>query len=243
MKTSPRASCLNKLDMAFLFVQLLLSRAPLGRFWFDRNNPPTLYLAQLIGPLRAGYYLMGALLTDLLQRAQRSRRLVSLQTPAGTILGYVLSHNPELVLLRTITRQGMLTSVRSISLDEVSQVHFDDRYMRLIELKEHNPDAIFGLAAAPDGLEHQYLTVPVLLHRALEVRQLVQLITTSENDPYGYVLRLTDDELLFEAYTLYGDADGHSVLRVEDVRSVVWSDEETRTIELLLKQRAAQTGQ
>ncbi|KUG07552.1 hypothetical protein ASU33_14545 [Solirubrum puertoriconensis] len=178
-------------------------------------------------------------MVDLLQRAQRNRRMVSVQTGGGTFLGYVLSYNPELLMMRTVTRQGMLTSVRSINLGEVSQVHFDDKYVRLIEFKEHNPDAVFGLAAAPDGLEHQYLTVPALLQRAMEVRQLVQLITSSDNDPYGYIVRLTDDELLLEAYTTYGDADGHSVLQVDDVRNVVWSDEDTRTIELLLKQRAA----
>jgi hypothetical protein len=59
---------------------------------------------------------MGALLTDMLQRAQRSRRVVSMQTGNGTFLGYVLNHNPELVVLRTITRQGLLTGVRTLSL-------------------------------------------------------------------------------------------------------------------------------
>ena len=183
---------------------------------------------------------MGALLTDLLQRAQRQRRIVALQAGADTLLGYVLSHNADLVLLRTITRQGMLTGVRSIALAEVAQVHFDDKYVRLIEFKEQHPEAVYGLPTAPDGLEQHYLAVPALLQRALEVRQLVQLVThNSHNDPYGYVTRLTDDELLLEVYTGFGEADGHSVLQVEDVRSVVWSDEETRTIELLIRQRRA----
>ncbi|GAB2968496.1 hypothetical protein GCM10027048_44210 [Hymenobacter coalescens] len=184
---------------------------------------------------------MGALLTDLLQRAQRSRRVVALQAAGEMYLGYVLSHNPDVVLLRSITRQGTLTGVRSLSLHEVTQVHFDDKYVRLIEFKEHNPEAVFGVAPAPDGLEQQYLSVPALLQRAQEVHQLVQLITTnSNNDPYGYVVRLTDDELLLEVYTAFGEPDGHTVLQVEDVRSVVWSDEDTRTIELLLKQRRAE---
>lgn len=183
---------------------------------------------------------MGALLTDLLQRAQRQRRIVALQAGADMLLGYVLSHNPDVVLLRTITRQGMLTGVRSIALPEVSQVHFDDKYVRLIEFKEQHPEAVYGLPSAPDGLEQHYLSVPVLLQRALDVRQLVQLVThNSHNDPYGYVARLTEDELLLEVYTSFGEADGHSVLQVEDVRSVVWSDEETRTIELLIRQQRA----
>jgi len=185
---------------------------------------------------------MGALQTDMLQRAQRNRRVVSLQTSGGLFLGYVLSHNPELLVLRTITRQGLLTGVRTISVNTISQVHFDDRYVRLIEFKEHNPEAVYGLPAAPDGLENQYLTVPVLLQRAQEVHQLVMLETPTDADLYGYVVRLTDDELLLEVYTQYGEPDGRTVLNLDDVRSVIWSDEDTRTIELLLKERGTTEG-
>ncbi|MCR5886448.1 hypothetical protein LRS06_01395 [Hymenobacter sp. J193] len=180
---------------------------------------------------------MGALLTDLLQRAQRSRRIVALQTGGGMFLGYVLSFNPELLVLRAITRQGLLTGVRSISLSEVTQVHFDDKYVRLIEFKEHNPEVVYGVAAAPEGLDQQYLTIPALLQRAQEVRQLVLLETMTDNDLYGYITRVTEDELLVEVYTQYGEADGHTVLDLDSVRNVVWSDEDTRTIELLLKQQ------
>jgi len=182
---------------------------------------------------------MGALQTDMLQRAQRTRRVVSLQTSGGLFLGYIVSHNPELLVLRTITRQGLLTGVRTISISTISQVHFDDRYVRLIEFKEHNPETVYSLPAAPDGLENHYLTVPVLLQRALEVHQLIMLETQDSNDLYGYVLRLTDDELLLEVYTQYGEPDGRTVLNLDDIRSVIWSDEDTRTIELLLEQRGA----
>ncbi len=111
---------------------------------------------------------------------------------------------------------------------------------KLAEFKEQHPEAVYGLPSAPDGLAEHYLSVPALLQRALEARQLVQLVThNSQNDPYGYLTRLTEDELLLEVYTAFGEPDGHSVLQVEDVRSVVWSDEETRTIELLIRQRRA----
>jgi hypothetical protein len=186
--------------------------------------------------------MMGALQTDMLERARRKRRVVSLQTNGGLFLGYVLSHNPELLVLRTITRQGLLTGVRTIGMNTISQVHFDDRYVRLIEFKETNPEAVYGLPSAPDGLADRYLTVPVLLQRAQEVRQLIMLETQGDNDLYGYVLRLTEDELLLEVYTQYGEADGHTVLSVDDIRSVIWSDEDTRTIELLLKQRGPNEG-
>ncbi|WP_219601067.1 hypothetical protein [Hymenobacter sp. DG01] len=180
---------------------------------------------------------MGALLLDLLQRAQRSRRVVSLQTSGGAYLGYVLSQNPEMILLRTITRQGLLTGVRTVELSAVLQAHFDDRYMRLIEFKEHNPEVVYALPAAPEGLEQQYLTVSALLQRAQEARQLIQLETHSDHDLYGFVSRLTEDELMLEVYTQYGEPDGHSVLDVDSIRSVIWSDEDTRTIELLLRQQ------
>ncbi|RTQ52405.1 hypothetical protein EJV47_05160 [Hymenobacter gummosus] len=182
---------------------------------------------------------MGALLTDLLQRAQRSRRLVALKVGSDLLLGYVLSHNPDMLLVRTVTRQGVPSTVRSLHLHEVAQVYFDDKYVRLIEFKEQHPEIIFGAVPAPEGLGQQYLTVPALLQRALELRQLVQLLTSADNDPYGYVLRLTEDEVLLETYNDYGEPDGQVVLQIDDVSSVVWSDEDTRTIELLLRQRGA----
>jgi|GEM_PF-2328218 len=182
---------------------------------------------------------MGALLTDMLQRAQRSRRIVAVQTGGPMLLGYVLSHNPELLLLRTVTRQGLPTGVRTINMHSVTQVHFDDRYVRLIEFKEHNPEVVYARPAAPEGVEEQYLSIAGLLLRAQETHQLIQLETQAETSFYGYVVRLTDEEVLLEVYTQFAEPDGHSVLGLDDVRSVVWSDEDTRTIELLLKQPGA----
>ncbi|MBC6990268.1 MULTISPECIES: hypothetical protein [Hymenobacter] len=180
---------------------------------------------------------MGALLIDMLQRAQRSRRVVAMQSGGIMFLGYVVSFNPELVVMRTITRQGLLTGVRTISLNSVSQVHFDDRYVRLIEFKEHNPEVVYARVGAPDGLDDQYLTVQALLQRAHESHQLVLLETHSDHSLYGYVVRLTEDELMMEVYTQYGEPDGHTVLDTDGISSLVWSDEDTRTIELLIRQR------
>ncbi len=182
---------------------------------------------------------MGALLTDMLQRAQRSRRIVAVQAGEPMFLGYVLSHNPELLVLRTVTRQGLLTAVRTISLGSVTQVHFDDRYVRLIEFKEHNPETVYARPAAPDGLDQEYLTIPALLQRARDTRQLVELETLSDTTFYCYIARLTEDELLLEVFTQYGEPDGHTVLGLDEVRNVVWSSEDTRTIEMLLKQPGA----
>ncbi|PJJ60062.1 hypothetical protein [Hymenobacter chitinivorans] len=182
---------------------------------------------------------MGALLTDLLQRAQRSRRVVAVQTGGPMFLGYVLSHNAELLLLRTLTRQGLPTGVQTLSMQTVTQVHFDDRYVRLIEFKEHNPEVVYGLPAAPDGISNDDLSVAALLQKAHETHQLLQLETYADTTFYGYVARLTEDELLLEVYTQFAEADGHSVMDVDSIRSVVWSNEDTRTIELLRKQPGA----
>ena len=180
---------------------------------------------------------MGDLLTDMLQRAQRSRRVVALQTSGNMFLGYVLSQNPELLVLRTITRQGLLTGVRTIDTASIQQAHFDDRYVRLVEFRENNPEVVYALPAAPAGLDEEFVTIARLLRRAQETRQLVQLELHTETSLYGYVARLTADELLLDVYTGYAEPDGQTVLDLDSVRSVIWSDEDTRTIELLLKQQ------
>ncbi|WP_227606479.1 hypothetical protein [Hymenobacter translucens] len=175
----------------------------------------------------------------MLQRTQRSRRIVAVQAGETMFLGYVLSHNPELLLLRTVTRQGLLTAVRTISMGSVTQVHFDDRYVRLIEFKEHNPETVYARPAAPEGLDQAYLSVPALLQRAQETRQLVELETLADTTFYCYIARLTEDELLLEVHTQFGEPDGHTVLGLDEVRNVVWSSEDTRTVEMLLKQPGA----
>ena len=178
---------------------------------------------------------MGILLNEKLKEAQSHRKIVSLHTSASTFLGYILSINPDVMVVRTITRQGLLTGVRSIKMEDLSRVDLDDRYVRLIEFKEHNPEIAFSQPAAPEGLDDEYLTVAVLLRKAQEAHHMVLLELNSDSF-YGYVEHLTDDELLLKVYTQYGEADGHTVLSIDSICSVVWSDENTRTVDLLLRQ-------
>lgn len=186
---------------------------------------------------------MGTFLIERIQQAQAARRIISLHTSSGTtFLGYVLSVNPEVLLLRSITRQGLLTAVRSLRMDDVVRVDFDDRYIRLVEFKENNPEIAVGQPTTPDGLANEYLTIPVMLRLAREAHQLVFVETTGEYDFYGYVAGLSDDEVLLNVYTQYGEADGQTVFGLDYVRSVVWSDEITRTIELLLRERGPRSS-
>lgn len=186
---------------------------------------------------------MGNLRLEKMQQAQAARKMLSLHTNSGTtFLGYVLSVNPDLLMLRSITRQGLLTGVRSIRMEDIQRVDFDDRYIRLVEFKEHNPEIAIGQATTPEGLDDEYLTMPALLRKAQEARQLVFLETNGDYDFYGYVLTISDDELLLEVYTQYGEPDGQTVLSIDYLRCVVWSDEITRTIELLLRERDKRAG-
>jgi len=180
---------------------------------------------------------MGNLLIDRLLHAQRNRKIVAIHTGEAMFLGYLLNINPELLVVRTITRQGLLTGVRSINMEDVQRVDFDDRYIRLIEFKEHNPEIAFGQPAAPDGIDTDYFTVTELLRKAKEARQLIFLETTLDDDFYGYVAAVGEDELQLEVYTQYAEEDGYTMLSIDKVRSVVWSDETTRAIELLLQQK------
>ncbi|GAA4022696.1 hypothetical protein GCM10022409_03100 [Hymenobacter glaciei] len=183
---------------------------------------------------------MGTLLIDQISQAQSSQKMISLHTTSGnTFLGYVLNLNPELLLLRSITRQGLLTGVRSIKMEDISRVDFDDRYIRLVEFKEHNPEIAIGQPTTPDVSATDYLTMTSLLQKAQQSRQLVFLETGGDYDFYGYVSDVSDDELLLEVYTQYGEADGKTVLAIDFIRNVIWSDEITRTIELLLRDNPA----
>ena len=122
-------------------------------------------------------------------------------------------------------------------MDDISRVDFDDRYIRLVEFKEHNPEIAFTQPSTPEGVDELYVTTESLLQKARETRQLVFVETISDIGYYAYIIQLTDDEVLLEVYTQYGEADGQTVLALERIRSIVWSDEDIKTIELLLRQK------
>ncbi|GAB3324969.1 hypothetical protein GCM10027511_33790 [Hymenobacter humi] len=152
-------------------------------------------------------------------------------------MGYVINYSDEIIMLRVINRDGMQTGIQSYHMEEVFQLDFDDRYIRNIELKENNLDKVYAGIKSPAFMEQEYLTIPLLLTRAMQLQQLVFLSTQVGADLYGYVRELTEQEVLLQCYTEYGEPDGLTVIRVDNIRNFVWSDEDTRMIELHLKQR------
>ena len=94
---------------------------------------------------------------------------------------------------------------------------------------------MYASVKTPSFLTVSELSTPYLLEMAREHEQLVYLSTYLSTSFYGYVRQLTEREALLECYTEFGVADGLAAIRVEDVRNVVWSDEDTRVIELHLK--------
>ncbi|MBJ6109299.1 hypothetical protein JAO73_09765 [Hymenobacter sp. BT523] len=183
---------------------------------------------------------MSELFIEMFKRAQQEKRLLGVRTTQSEgrfSVGYVINFSDELMMMRVINRDGMQTGIQSFNLEEIFQLDFDDRYIRNIELKEDNLDKVYAGIKSPAFMEQEYLTIPLLLSRAMEAGQLVYLTSQVGADLYGYIRQFTEQELLLECYTEYGEPDGLTVLRVENIRSFVWSDEDTRMIELHLKRR------
>lgn len=183
---------------------------------------------------------MPGLFTDILQRAQREKRLLGVRTSQADgrfSVGYVISYSDELLLLRVINRDGMQTGIQSYNRQDIFQLDFDDRYIRNIELKENNLDKVYAGLNAPAFMEQEYLTIPLLLSRAMQSRQLVYLTSQVGADLYGYVRQVSEEELLLECYTEFGEPDGITAIRVDNIQNFIWSDEDTRMIELHLKLR------
>ncbi|MBO3269397.1 hypothetical protein [Hymenobacter defluvii] len=176
---------------------------------------------------------------DLFARAQEEQRMVGIRSNAGEpgrfAVGFVQSYSEDVLLLRVINRDGMQTGMQSFNLSDVFQVDFNDQYIRNVEFKANNLDRVYASVKTPSFLTVSELSTPYLLEMAREHEQLVYLSTYLSTSFYGYVRQLTEREALLECYTEFGVADGLAAIRVEDVRNVVWSDEDTRVIELHLK--------
>lgn len=183
---------------------------------------------------------MPGLFVEIINRAQREQRLLGVRTSQADgrfSVGYVISYSDELLMLRVINRDGMQTGIQSYGMEEIFQLDFDDRYIRNIELKENNLDKVYAGLKSPAFMEQEYLTIPLLLERAMEARQLVFLTSQVGPDLYGYVRQLSEEQVLMECYTEYGEPDGLTAVRVDNIQHFVWSDEDTRMIELHLKRR------
>jgi len=177
---------------------------------------------------------------ELFLRAQQEQRIVGVRSNTGEpgrfSVGFVQSYNEEIILLRVINRDGMQTGLQSFTISDIFQVDFDDQYIRNVEFKANNLDRVYGSVKTPGFLTNaQALSIPYLLEMAREQRQLIYLSTYIGTSFYAYVAQLSEREGLLECYTELGLADGLAAIRVEDVRNVVWSDEDTRVIELHLK--------
>jgi hypothetical protein len=184
---------------------------------------------------------MGNLITELLESARVERRIVTLRTnpsePSRFALGYVVDHNDETVMLKMVNPNGLLHGLRAIRKSEIFQLDYDDRYIRNVELKENNLDKIYGRVKGLDFVEEVYLTIPEILAKSNQLQHVLYFYTYSGMNYYATVVRLTEDEFIADCYNEYGEPDGTSVFRLDDVKSVVWSDEDTRAIELRLALR------
>lgn len=184
---------------------------------------------------------MGTLISELLDKAKAEKRLVALRAnphePSSFILGYVLVHNDETITLRMINANGLVHGLRTIRTAEVFQVDYDDRYIRNVEVKENNLNKIYGRLKTPPVFSEQYITIPELFQKSQQLEHLLYFITYSGPGYYGIAKHLTEEELLVECCNEYGEPDGVSVFRLDDIKSVTWSDEDTRAIELRFRER------
>jgi hypothetical protein len=188
---------------------------------------------------------MGSLISELLDKAQAEKRIVALRTnpsePGSFVLGYIMGYNDETISLRAINSNGLVHGLRSIRTAEVFQVDYDDQYIRNVELKENNLDKIYGRLKSPAHFEEAYITIPELLQKSQHLQQLIYFITYSGPGYYAVVKQQTEEEILVECYDTYGRHDGISVFRVDDIKSIIWSDEDTRAIEIRFRERQRAT--
>ena len=189
---------------------------------------------------------MSGLFQEVFERARQEKRLLGVRTsqsdPSRFSVGYVLSFSDEVVVLRIINRDGMSTAIQSFNMADVFQVDYDDQYIRHVEFKADNLDKVYAGIKSPAFLEQEYITVPLLLARAHEQGQLVNVYTHLGMDYYGYVRRLMAEQVLMECYTEYGHPDGLVVFRIEDVRNFIWSNEDSRVLELRLSLQRGGVG-
>ncbi len=181
---------------------------------------------------------MKELFKKYLLKAKKENKLVSFRTNTEETekfsVGYIIGINDEIVNVKSVNPNGLSDGILMIRLKDIYEIDTDDKYIRRLELKIKNQKKILrDISVPPYFYDYEY-NMFLILQKSKEENQLIY-INFYHGGFYGYVKELTQEELLFEIYTEYGEYDGLSVFLIEDIKNIILDDIDNRSVELQKK--------
>jgi hypothetical protein len=173
-------------------------------------------------------------LLNQLKKVEKSNELIEIYTKEGDLSKFlvakVLKVSDEWVVVTTITTKGMYDGFLLIRLDDVLRLNFKTKYIEKAN----------KLYTAKKQKHAQYNEVQEdLLLGFLEFAQLnnfivsVQLLSSEDFDVQGYIKEIEKDLLIIETVNNYGEYDGESYLKLEDINMMTCDDEDDYCLKIL----------
>lgn len=172
-----------------------------------------------------------------LNKAKEHNKLVAIRTNIENAdkfsVGYILGLNDETISIKAINPQGLPDGVFTIQTKDLYGIDLDDIYIRKLEIREENSKKIFSDIPAPSFFSDVNVNISKILHKAKDSRQLIHINFYRDIGLYGLINEINDEEFVIEVYNDDGLYDGTSVFLIEDIKNIIWDDEDIRLIDII----------
>lgn len=180
---------------------------------------------------------MRAIFEKYLNKAKEKNKLVGIRTNIENAdkfsVGYILGLNDETISIKAINPQGLPDGIFTIQTKDLYGIDLDDIYIRKLEIREKNYKKIFSDIQAPSFFSDIDVNLSKILLKAKDLRQLININFYRDIGLYGFINEMNKEEFVIEVYNNEGEYDGTSVFLIEDVKNIIWDDEDIRLIDIM----------
>lgn len=190
----------------------------------------------------------GDLFCDMLREAQRERQLVCIfRDPCDLrrfAVGFVEAVSDADYSLQQIDPDGNPDGLDIGSIDDIIEIRKESRYARQIALLMEKEEAPAEKPASPvqgwNGKPHPESCLEEALKRSMRERLVVNILLATGDDElrfYGIVRGLTETHARIDILSDDGEADGTSVIRLDDIAGLQVNTRDERKVALFNRHR------
>lgn len=171
---------------------------------------------------------------ELLEKFMKSNALIAIYTDTNDYevfeVGYVYRLCADKIIVLNVGVHGEFDGYSVLFVDDIYRIEENSQYLQKIEkLKDWNVSEVFGI----DGEEEYFKAVT---DTALKARKIIAIsCCNSQFEVMGYVKEFSDTVVRVLQITKYGEADGETVIRTDDINGIVIADIECEEADRLYR--------
>jgi len=183
-----------------------------------------------------------SILFDILKKSKENKEIIGIwkyTDDDGFWAGYVKDFNEELVIIQHFTKYGKSDGIIVERIDNIKSIDFDDDYAKAMQClidysEELDKDDPFEVVLN-DSEEWQL----GILKQIQGTKRIVRLEINGSDCFSGFVIRLSEFDLILRCVGEMGEDEGTVIYRTEDITAVRVNDIENRKRVMLYNWRKA----